>query len=481
MFISYNTNSYTMLSCLLLMNVLLNCFSSPLKLHNISSTHLCHTYESLALLQLTIDDYDESPYPVSPKTKSWRNDTDCCKWEGIKCDNDTHHVIAVNLRSSGIKGSIHSNSSIFLLHRLQYLSLSQNDMSVSAISPKFGEFRFLKHLDLSASSFRPCSFGLNFSSVQFSSIQFSSVQFSSSLHKLTLISVQFSSVQLHSVQFSSALISPKEQGLSGKVPSEIAQLTQLRYLDLSQNANLNMPNFAGIIVNLTELRHVDISFVNVNDRIPKSLVNLSSLTFLGLSECQLQGELPVDILTLTHLKFLDISDNYVYSNVKLFHNWNNSLEYLDLSFVNFSSSLPPFLQGRQPHQLSVLRLEQCNMHGLIPTWVWNTSQQIDLGSNYLTSPSADFLSKITTLTLVQLALDDNNLHGNISLYDDILSKLPNLQGLMLSNSGLSVTLTNGPILTPHRLGLIRCRVFSYRTPISMAMSQVGCYMLGRTR
>ncbi|KAL9230010.1 hypothetical protein vseg_005411 [Gypsophila vaccaria] len=205
-----------------------------------------------------------------------------------------------------------------------------------------------------------------------------------------------------------------------------------------------MPNFSAIIANLTELRHVDFGFVNVNDQIPNSLLNLSSLTYLGLQDCQLKGELPVNILKLPHLIFLDISENLVYSNVKLFQNWSTSLEYLDLSFVNFSSSLPPFLPGRQPHHLSVLRLKDCNLQGTIPTWVWNTSEQIDLGSNYLTSPSADFLSKITGSTLVQIALDQNDLQGNISLYDDILSKLPNLQGLMLSNSGLSVTLTNGP-------------------------------------
>ncbi|XP_049391416.1 receptor-like protein 9DC1 [Solanum stenotomum] len=130
-----------------------------------SSPHLCPKNQALSLLQFkhmfTIDP-NVSNYCIGiggqwiqsyPKTLSWNKSTDCCSWDGVHCDEMTGQVIELNLRFSKLQGKFHSNSSLFQLSNLKRLDLSYNDFSGSLISPKFGEFSSLTHLDLLLTSF----------------------------------------------------------------------------------------------------------------------------------------------------------------------------------------------------------------------------------------------------------------------------------------------------------------------------------------
>lgn len=42
-----------------------------------------------------------------PKISYWNAPTDCCSWDDIQCDNHTSHVIAIDLSSSQIHGTIY--------------------------------------------------------------------------------------------------------------------------------------------------------------------------------------------------------------------------------------------------------------------------------------------------------------------------------------------------------------------------------------
>jgi len=88
-----------------------------------------------------------------PKTSSWNMSRDCCSWDGVVCDDMTGLVIELDLGCSGLVGTIDSNSSLFQLSHLQRLDLSLNNFSNSHISPEFGRFSSLMHLDLSFSYF----------------------------------------------------------------------------------------------------------------------------------------------------------------------------------------------------------------------------------------------------------------------------------------------------------------------------------------
>lgn len=91
--------------------------------------------------------------PSGPKTKSWKEDKDCCLWDGVSCDNITGQVISLDLSCSCLSGTFPSNSTLFQLSHLQSLDLSFNDFKKSKIPRGLGHLTSLTHLDLSNSWF----------------------------------------------------------------------------------------------------------------------------------------------------------------------------------------------------------------------------------------------------------------------------------------------------------------------------------------
>lgn len=72
-----------------------------------------------------------------PKTNSWKEGLDCCLWDGVTCYDKTVNVVGL-FSCSWLRGTIHSNSSLFQLCQLQRLNLAHNDFEHSQISPVFG-------------------------------------------------------------------------------------------------------------------------------------------------------------------------------------------------------------------------------------------------------------------------------------------------------------------------------------------------------
>ena len=204
--------------------------------------------------------YDDWPQPNSyPKMKFWKEEKDCCSWDGVTCDMKTGQVVGLNLSYSWLQGPLRSNSSLFKLHQLQEIDLAFNNFSFSKIPSEFGKFSRLTYLRLSMSMF------------------------------------------------------------SGQIPSEISYLTNLDYLDLSSFKNyddtsflyLKTVDFTRFIQNMTNLRKLRLHQVNLSSSIPESLTNLSSLTHLSLSGCGLYGKFPEKIFQLPKLDVIFGPCNHV--------------------------------------------------------------------------------------------------------------------------------------------------------------------------
>ncbi|KAM0063123.1 putative leucine-rich repeat-containing, plant-type, leucine-rich repeat domain superfamily [Helianthus debilis subsp. tardiflorus] len=52
--------------------------------------------------------------------------SDCCLWEGVVCSSNKGHVIELDWSQSSLSGLINSNSTLFKLLHLQFLSLAAN-------------------------------------------------------------------------------------------------------------------------------------------------------------------------------------------------------------------------------------------------------------------------------------------------------------------------------------------------------------------
>ena len=89
--------------------------------------------------------------------------------------------------------------------------------------------------------------------------------------------------------------------LTGSIPPEIGNLTNLKILYLNDN-QLTGP-IPSEIGNLTNLIHLDLSHNQLNGSIPHSMGNLTNLTRLWINDNQLTGEIPEVICDLSNLYF----------------------------------------------------------------------------------------------------------------------------------------------------------------------------------
>ena len=94
---------------------------------------------------------------------------------------------------------------------------------------------------------------------------------------------------------------------SGPLPSEISQMSGLKYLTLTYN------QFSGPIPpelgNLTSLQILDLAYNNFSGPIPPSLGNLSSLLWLMLAGNSLTGKIPPELGNCTSLLWLNLANN----------------------------------------------------------------------------------------------------------------------------------------------------------------------------
>ncbi|KAK9221116.1 hypothetical protein WN944_009541 [Citrus x changshan-huyou] len=397
---------------------------------------------------------------------SWKEDADCCSWDGVTCDSATGHVIGLDLSCSWLHGNIPSNSSLSLLPRLRKLNLAFNDFNYSKISSGFtDQFPSLTLLNLSWSNFAgsiPVSLGNN-------------------IKQLAYLDLSINS-------------------FSGQIPSSFSNLQQLRHLDLQDN------NFVGEILaslakNITQLAYLDLSINSFSGQIPSSFSNLQQLRDLGLGGNKFVGQIPDMFTNLTQLSSLNLADNQLIGSIPSsifelvnltfvslsFNNFSGSVELYDfaklknlkvLALSNISLSVSTKLTVnssfpnlfflvlpacnisefpdvlRTQHQLEWLDLSENQIRGRIPSWMWDigvyTLYYLDLSRNFLTSIDHLPWKNLQYLTLdsnllqgslpdlpthmVQLSISNNNLTGEIP---SSFCNLNSIQSFDVSNNSLS--------------------------------------------
>ncbi|GLT26509.1 hypothetical protein SLA2020_015700 [Shorea laevis] len=403
-------------------------FSSSIHASSFSTTHLCSHEEALALLQFKTSfsiNYTV-PYPYYPdycadhfytkpnysKIESWKEGIDCCSWDGVSCHNVTGHVIALNLSCSFLYGTFPSNSTLFSLRNLQSLNLALNDFRHSKIPSEISQFTRLKHIDISSSRF------------------------------------------------------------SGQVPREIAHLPKLVSLNLSNAYDssyliLETTTLRNLVHNLSEVRELELSGVNMTFVNPRFFMNLSSsLTTLDLWESALRGNFPNSIFRFPNLKKFYLSGNRNLNIDLPSSNWSSPLQQLYLGDMDCGRQLPESIGDLK--SLQYLHLN-CNFEGSILASIGNLSQltYLSISYNNLSGQIPSSLANLTQLTslylynnqfsgpilasicnlrqLTKLYLSSNNLSGQIP---SSLANLTQLTFIDLSNNQFS-----GPI--PASIGNLR--------------------------
>ncbi|CAO2037217.1 unnamed protein product [Urochloa humidicola] len=411
-------------------------------------------------------------------TTAWRNDTNCCEWEGITCSNDGM-VVEVSLVSRGLEGSI--SPSLAGLTNLQRLNLSYNSFSdglpsellfssiITALDVSFNHLsRVMPQEDLSSSvpNHRPLQV-LNISSNLFAG-EFPSIIWENKSNLVVLnasnnsfqgwipssfciSSPSFAELDLSYNQFSGSIpprlgkcsalrvLKAGHNNLNGILPDELFNISLLECLSFPNNGLQGILDGARI-VNLRNLVILDLGGNMLNGKIPNSIGELKGLKELHLEYNDMFGGLPSTLSNCTNLIAIDLKRND-FSGELTNVNFTTliNLETLDLLYNNFTGTIPESIYSCS--KLLALRLSGNYLHGQLSPRMANLKSLIFLSLNYNNftniTNALHVLKECKNLTLLFLR---GGFIGEVMPEDETIDGFQNLQILSISECSLSGTI-----------------------------------------
>ncbi|WOH08387.1 hypothetical protein DCAR_0727826 [Daucus carota subsp. sativus] len=225
-------------------------------------------------------------------------------------------------------------------------------------------------------------------------------------------------------------ISLSTKSISGSLPSEISQLSQLKTLALQRNKlSGTIPSFA----NLTSLQEI---FLDSNDftSVPQDfLLGLPNLHTFTLSDNfhLAPWQIPGYLIESTNLGTFAASNSSIFGTIPDFFGSLPTFQHLRLSYNNMTGGLPKSFGGSQIQDLWLNNQQSGGLSGGIDV-LSDMSQlsQVWLHANAFTGPVPD-LSKCENL--FDLQLRDNLLTG---VLPPSLTELPKLVNISLQNNKL---------------------------------------------
>ena len=189
-------------------------------------------------------------------------------------------------------------------------------------------------------------------------------------------------------------------GLSGEIPAELANLTNLQVLSLSTNTlSGEIPAELG---NLANLQSLSLSANELSGEIPEELANLANLRRLDLLQNGLSGEIPAELGNLANLQLLYLHSNELSGEIPAELGDLANLQYLYLSENELTGEIPAELGNLA--NLQLLYLHSNKLSGKIPGRLGNLTNLEDLflNRNELSGPLPLTLSALSQLLVLDI-------------------------------------------------------------------------------
>ncbi|XP_073011415.1 phytosulfokine receptor 1-like [Typha latifolia] len=187
------------------------------------------------------------------------------------------------------------------------------------------------------------------------------------------------------------------------------------------------------LVNLDQLKQLNLSCNSLQGPVPSQLFHLSQLEFLDLSMNLLSGLIPID-LKLPAIQVFNLSFNSFNGRHPILASLS-SLSIFDISANGFSGAIDAGICNSSA-SIRILRFSMNNFSNQFPAGFGNCSSltELSLDMNYLTGSLPNDLFKLSTLKL--LNLQENLLSGAMSTSISNLSNLVHIDLSLNYFSGL---------------------------------------------
>jgi len=389
--------------------------------------------------------------------KNWLTGDPCeNEWWGVGCDDTNSTVLSLNLRINGMDGVV--PMAIAGLRNLEEWTTPQNQLRGEATIEALSTLVRLKSLDL-----RDNVISGTLPSVvdRLSVLQYLNVgnnQLLGSLPSLTLPLLQdltldlnalsgsigditklggLQKVRVASNKFSGSLpanlwpalpdlvyLDLADNQMSSTIPSSLANITNLRFLDLSGNS------FTGsteVIFSCSTLLEVELSNNQFGGTIPCSIGNLAEMRSLSLANNAMYGALPSELGAVTRMKFLRLSNNGFSGSLPAALSSMRKLELFEAGENAFTSLPEDFFLLPELH---TLRVPWCNLAGTLSENITSSLKYLDLGHNFIYGTLPDSIAALPSL--MELWLGDNRIGGTLPVF-----QLPNINVVSLERNEMS--------------------------------------------